>query len=144
MFMRSIKVLFLFITLVSTSCGRNLPTPQRPQNIIANSAVSVSPAGSSSSSANLSDTGMLTVPSIPVSQGGYFTLSTGGTAYVVRTQSSNVKSVLKSLFDDQANLGGNQSIQYRVRFVGTTSIATCTGSSSGKCRIITLSSIQAY
>ena len=150
--MRSIRLLFLIIAVTLASCGRNLPTPQRPQQAtIANSAVSVPSSGgssgglsSSSGSSTLSDSGMLTVPTTPPSQGGYFTLSTGGISYGVRTQSASVKSVLKSFYDDQANLGGNKTIQYRVRFVGTTSVSTCSGSSSGKCRIITLSSIQAF
>lgn len=138
--------LFLIFVLTAASCGRNLPNPVKNQAIVASNAVSISASGSNSSgpTGSISDSGTLTVPSIPISQGGYFTLLAAGSSFVVRTQNSNVKTVLKSLFDDQANLGGNRSIQFRVRFTGVTSVATCSGSASGKCRIITLSSIQAY
>ena len=147
--MASKNFLFLILIFAIYSCGRNLPSSTKSQTIIANGAVSISQTASGGPTANsasgtVSDNGTLTVPSIPVSQGGYFTLTTGGNSYVVRTQSASVKTVLKSLFDDQANLGGNKSIQFRVHFVGTTSVSSCNGSPSGKCRIITLNSIQAY
>lgn len=143
--MASKNLLFLFLVFATTSCGRNLPSSTETQTIIANSAVSTAAGPMTNAVAGtLAESGTLTVPSVPISLGGYFILTSGGVSYVVRTQSASVKSVLKSLFDDQANLGGNKSIQFRVRFTGITSITACNGSASGKCRIITLSSVQTY
>ena len=77
------------------------------------------------------------------SMGGYIAL-----AYLAQFPEdlSSIGLIHSTAYTDDENkiAQRNKSIQFRVHFVGTTSVSSCNGSPSGKCRIITLNSIQAY